>query len=98
VPHTWSFGAAHRHAPRPSQSPSGPQDPACGAAHPFFGSGLPAATGSHTPSVPVVFFTARQDWHEPLHALSQQIPSAQCADEQSESFVHPLGAHPVCTA
>jgi hypothetical protein len=36
-----------------------------------------AATFAHTPSAPLPFLAAAHASHAPLHALSQQTPSAQ---------------------
>jgi hypothetical protein len=43
------------------------------------GSGAPVATFVHTPSVPDM----PHDWHEPVHALSQQTPCAQNVERHS---------------
>jgi hypothetical protein len=44
--------------------------------------------GPHVPSVPAPFFEATHASHVPVHALSQQTPSAQCPLAHSPSRPH----------
>ena len=60
--------------------------------HVSFGS-VPAATDSHTPSMPDAFFAREHASQGPLHRLSQQKPSVQKPLLQSLSAVQALGVH-----
>ena len=65
-----------RQPPAPSQAPSNPQVLLSAAAQSSWGS-LPDRTAPHCPEgFPVL--ARRHDMHLPLHAESQQTPSAHC--------------------
>ena len=78
--------------PAPLHRPLDPQVLAASVLHVLCGSGLPAATGEHSPMVP----TWLQLTHGPVHARLQQTPSAHDSDEHSAPAVQaaPSGFFP----
>jgi hypothetical protein len=70
--------------PAPLHRPLDPQVLAASALHWLCGSGLPAATGEHSPKVP----TWLQLTQGPVQARLQQTPSAHDPDAQSVPAVH----------
>ena len=77
-----------RHAPAPSQLPSAPQVFCVMAVHSLSGS-TPAEMNPQAPSRPAPFLAVVQAWHVPVHAVSQQTPSAQWPLAQSVSTLQP---------
>jgi len=78
------------HAP-PVQRPSVPQLACVVVTHTLRGSEVPLVTAAQVPSVPPVS-AAVQAWHEPVHALLQQTPSAQKPVAHWSAVVHGLPA------
>ena len=72
--------------------PSVPQEVGPWSAHRASGSGSPVGTGVHEPMLPLI----AQETHEPVQALAQQTPCAQCWDWHSVPVEQnaPLGLVP----
>jgi hypothetical protein len=85
VPQSAPTAARYRQAPDPLQVPSRPQG-SLTAAHVACGSALPAVTDMHEPVVLASCpFKSAVQALQPVHALSQQTPSAITPDAHSIS-------------